>query len=66
MDETLVSFVNQVRIEKARKLLENQNLRVNEIAETVGFRNGTYLSTMFKKVTGMSISDYKKQIKNTP
>lgn len=66
MKENLVSFVNQVRIEKARKLLENQNLKVNEIAEAVGFRNATYLSTMFKKLTGVSISDYKNQMKNTP
>lgn len=66
MDEPLVSFINQVRIEKARKLLENQNLKVSEVAEVVGFRNTTYLSTMFKKITGISISEYKNQVKNTP
>ncbi|MDE7313171.1 MAG: response regulator [Eubacterium sp.] len=61
MNENLVSFINKVRIQKAKKLLENQNLKVNEIAEAVGFHNATYLSTMFKKVTGMSISEYKSQ-----
>lgn len=66
MNENLVSFINKVRIQKAKKLLENQNLRVNEIAEAVGFRNATYLSTMFKKVTGMSISEYKSKNVNTP
>ncbi len=66
MNENLVSFINTVRIQKAKKLLENQNLKVNEIAEAVGFRNATYLSTMFKKVTGMSISEYKSQSANTP
>lgn len=66
MNESMVSFINKVRIEKAKQLLENQNLKVNEIAEEVGFRNATYLSTMFKKVTGMSISAYRSKSKNTP
>lgn len=59
--ENLVTFINRVRIENAMKLLKNQSMKVYEVAEAVGYHNATYLSTMFKKVTGMSISDYKNR-----
>lgn len=59
MGETLMSYINKVRIENAKKLLQNQSLKVYEIAEKVGYKNTTYLSTMFKKVTGISIREFK-------
>lgn len=61
MEENLTAYVNKVRIENAKKLLEDSSMKVYEVAEAVGFRNATYLSTMFKKITGSSISEYKSQ-----
>lgn len=61
MGENLTVYINKVRIENAKKLLEDSSMKVYEIAEAVGFRNATYLSTMFKKITGSSISEYKSQ-----
>lgn len=57
--ENLASYINKMRIENAKRLLRNQSLKVYEIAEAVGYKNATYLSTMFKKITGVSISEFR-------
>lgn len=59
--ENLTTYINFIRIEHAKKLLKNSSMKVYEIADAVGFRNATYLSTMFKKITGLSISEYKNR-----
>ena len=59
MGVTLKIYLNTVRIEKAKNLLRETNLRVYEVAELVGYRNATYFMTIFKKITGESVGDYR-------
>lgn len=53
------SYINIVRIEAAKKIMQTTNMKAYEISEQVGFKNATYFSTVFKTVTGYSLSDYK-------
>jgi AraC-like DNA-binding protein/ligand-binding sensor protein len=55
-------YVSRVRVEKARNLLLNPNLRVSEIAYEVGFQSLTHFNRVFKKITGHSPSDYREQL----
>ena len=55
-------YLARVRIEKARNLLLNPNLRVSEIAYEVGFQSLTHFNRVFKKITGLSPTDYRKQL----
>jgi len=55
-------YVSRVRVEKARNLLLNPNLRVSEIAYEVGFQSLTHFNRVFKKITGRSPSDYREQL----
>lgn len=52
-------YVSRVRVEKAKNLLLNPNLRISEIAFEVGFQSLTHFNRVFKKVTGASPSDYR-------
>jgi len=52
--KTIIEYVTELRIEKAKNLLQETNLKVYEIAERVGFANAEYFSKTFKKVTGKS------------
>lgn len=61
MGENLIAYINRVRIQYAKEMLRSETMKVYEIAEKVGYRNTTYFSTMFKKVTGMSISEFKNR-----
>ena len=55
-------YVSRVRIEKAKNLLLNPNLRVSEIAYEVGFQSLTHFNRVFKKITGESPTVYRRQL----
>jgi AraC-like DNA-binding protein/ligand-binding sensor protein len=55
-------YVSRVRVEKARNLLLNPNLRISEIAYEVGFQSLTHFNRVFKKFTGLSPTDYRGQL----
>jgi len=55
-------YVSRVRIEKAKNLLLNPNLRVSEIAYEVGFQSLTHFNRMFKRILGLSPTEYRLQL----
>lgn len=55
-------YVSRVRIERAKNLLLNPNLRVSEIAFEVGFESLTHFNRVFKKILGQSPTDYRSQL----
>lgn len=55
-------FVSRTRIEKAKNLLLNPNLRVSEIAYEVGFQSLTHFNRIFKKIVGQSPTEYRNQL----
>lgn len=56
------AFVSRVRMEKAKNLLLNPNLRVSEIAYEVGFQSLTHFNRIFKKITGQSPTQYRARL----
>lgn len=60
---TLIDYLNEVRIDHACVYLEQNFFKTYEIAYKVGFRDEKYFSKVFRKVMGMSPSEYKKQSK---
>ncbi len=56
-----IEFVNRVRVEEAKKYLRNTNMKVYEVAQKVGFSNMPYFCTVFKEITGLTISEFKNK-----
>lgn len=56
------SYINWVRIEKARPLLKDQSLSISEIASLVGFNDADYFSKIFTSLTGLTPSTFRKRI----
>lgn len=54
----LNDYVNQVKIEKAKDLLGLHEYMMYEISDMLGFENPYYFSKVFKRITGMTPSDY--------
>jgi AraC-like DNA-binding protein/ligand-binding sensor protein len=54
-------FLCAVRLEKARNLLLNPDVRVSEIAYTVGFQSLTHFNRVFKQTTGLNPTQYRRQ-----
>lgn len=55
----MVTYMNRCRIELAKELIAETGMKVYEIAEAVGFKNTTYFSTTFKKMTNMTVQEFK-------
>lgn len=57
-----VQYLNRIRIERARVLLEDHGFRISEIALLVGIEDEHYFSRLFKKITGITPSQYRSQL----
>ena len=58
---TFIEYLNSVRIKEAKKLLESSSLKVNKIAERVGFGSITHFrGRVFRKITGHAPLYYRK------
>ena len=55
---TVGSYLTRCRMQRAMGLLREGKLRVYEVAEAVGYKDITYFSGTFKKLTGMSPTEY--------
>jgi AraC-like DNA-binding protein/ligand-binding sensor protein len=55
-------FLSRVRIERAKNLLLNHNLRISEIAYEVGFQSLTHFNRVFKRIAGESPTLYRTQL----
>lgn len=59
--QTFKNMLTQLRMEKAKELLRNLDLRVYEISESVGYKKPRYFSELFKEVTGMTPLEYREK-----
>ena len=57
-------FVTEVRIRQAKWLLTTTDLRASDIGDRVGYQNMNYFSMLFKKMTGASPSQYRREHKS--
>jgi AraC-like DNA-binding protein len=57
---TIEKFITQQKIEKVKELLFYNELSLAEIAFQLNYSSAAYLSTQFKKETGMTPSQFKK------
>ena len=56
---TLEKFIILHKIEKVKEQIEYGELTLSEIAYMMGYSSVQYLSTQFKSITGISVTEYK-------
>lgn len=54
-------YIQRVKVELAKKLLENDKTPVKEVCYETGYEDQSYFRNIFKKYTGLTPVDYKKQ-----
>lgn len=59
--ETFIEALTKKRIEKAMQLIDSTSKRAYEIADEVGYSDPHYFSASFKKMTGMTPTEYAKK-----
>ena len=56
---SFVNYLNKIRVEESKKLLDNPSLKVYEVSERVGFYSTAYFIRVFKSVTGQTPNEYR-------
>lgn len=61
---SIINYFTMMKINEAKRLIRETKHNFFEISEMLMFTNSHYFSTIFKKYTGMTPSQYKKSCKN--
>jgi len=56
--KTLNQYITEVRIDKSKELLLSNNYKISDISSMIGFRDQGYFAKLFRKITGMTPSEY--------
>lgn len=59
--KTAMTYLTEIRMEKAKELLLETNDKICEIAKRVGYNNASYFGQSFKKETGLSPNNFRKK-----
>lgn len=57
-DYTFINYLTHYRIHSAMNLLKDTRMKIYEVADKVGYLDTTYFSTLFKRLIGVSPSEF--------
>ena len=60
---TLATYAIKTKIKKAKQLIRESNLNFSEISDRLAFDNPQYFSRVFKRVTGMTPTEFKESLR---
>jgi AraC-like DNA-binding protein/quercetin dioxygenase-like cupin family protein len=63
MGEPIMSYFTGLRMERAKMLIREQAYNFTEVSSLLGFSSPHYFSKSFKKITGMTPSEYARSVK---
>lgn len=60
--KTLVKYINDYRIEKAKEMLQDKKLKITDISARVGCGDSNYFTKIFRKACGVTPSEYRERV----
>jgi two-component system, response regulator YesN len=60
-NENISDYIVRIRMEKAKSLLKNSQLKIYEIANMIGYQDDKYFRKVFKKVEGTTPNEYRTE-----
>lgn len=61
---SISQYIDQIKLDKAKELLENSDSKISEIAKMLRYNNSTVFIEMFKKYEGMTPGGYRENMRN--
>ena len=61
-DKNFIMYLSEFRVQKAKELLADVTVNVKDIGQRVGFRDSSYFTRVFKRVTGVTPSEYRYKV----
>ncbi|ANS74675.1 hypothetical protein AWM70_08815 [Paenibacillus yonginensis] len=59
--ETFIQYVTRMKIEKAKELLVETTMKINDISDYLGYRNPRSFTKVFKMFLGLTPTEYRNQ-----
>jgi YesN/AraC family two-component response regulator len=63
--QTIIDYLNTLRIEHTKSLLREGTYTLTQIADSMNMSSVHYLTTLFKKITNMTPTEYVHTLKET-
>ncbi|WP_432698368.1 GlxA family transcriptional regulator [Marinobacterium sp. YM272] len=60
---SLIEYLQNLRVEAAKHLLESSDLAIDEISAEVGYEDASFFRRLFKRTTGMAPSEYRRMFR---
>ena len=60
LNTSITDYINKIRIEKAKLLMKNSDMTLQEIAEKIGYQNIQSFKRFFKKYEGIAPAEFRK------
>lgn len=64
-NNSVLEYMQKVKIESAKRSLENSNCNINEVMYQVGYTDTKAFRTIFKKMTGLTPNEYRNKYNKT-
>jgi transcriptional regulator GlxA family with amidase domain len=61
---TLIEYLQNLRVEEAKRLLEARDLPVDEVSAEVGYADTSFFRRLFKRMTGLTPSQYRRMFQS--
>lgn len=61
-DKSFIMYLSEFRMEKAKALLEDTMINIKDISICVGYRDSNYFAKVFKRMIGVTPSEYRLHI----
>jgi transcriptional regulator GlxA family with amidase domain len=59
--ETTISYVQRIRVERAKRALETDSAPIEEISWAVGYEDAASFRRLFKRLTGLTPGEYRRR-----
>ena len=60
----VMDYFNKLKIDTAKQMIREQSYNFSEIADRLSFNTSQYFTTVFRRVTGMTPSEYEDSVKS--
>ena len=60
--KSFVTYLTDFRVDRAKEMLADVVINIKDISEKIGYRDSNYFAKVFKRVVGVTPSDYRLQV----
>ena len=60
--QSLIKYITDIKMSKARKFLEDNDMKIIQVGKACGYENQSYFNRLFKNYHGVTPKQYREQL----